>query len=541
MSPTPGAHPAGATRGELVAAVTAELADLPEGARAVVALSGGPDSTALAYLVAEARPDLGLTLAHVRHGLRDDTEDLAVVAMHADWLGLPLETREVEVVRDGDGLEAAARDARYAALREVAAEAGAEVVLVGHTADDQAETVLLRLARGTGLDGLTAMRPCSGDLLRPMLRLRRADVHRFVMLEGLPSVRDPHNLAPEVRRVVVRERLLPALEAVAPDPVGALTRLARLAADDVAAIEPLVEELLADTRRVGDVVCVPRARLAGAPVAVARRAVRALVTGLDPGPPPSAATTERLLSLAAGGGLDLPGGLRATAGGGWLAFAPIEPARQERCELTPGASLSWAPAAIGLRWHGPDDDASPASGGEGAVGQISLELPGAWSPPAVRVPDHVVPPGGDPEEATLLLPEGVERVVVRHRRQGDRLRLTGGTRRLKDLYIDAGVPRPLRARWPVVTDLDDRVLWVPGVATDDRLRQQARHRPGGLLVLTPDPARGPAGGPGEGPAGGPGEGPGVGPAGAPGEGPAEEPDDVQAEVPDEGTAPPGVL
>jgi tRNA(Ile)-lysidine synthase len=323
-----------------------------------------------------------------------------------------------------------------------------------------------------------------------MLRLRRADVHRYVMLEGLPSVRDPLNHAPQVRRVVVRRRLLPALEAIAPDPVGALTRLARLAGDDVAAIEPLVEELVADARRVGGVVCLPTARLAEAPVAVARRAVRALVAELAPGPPPSAAATARVLELQSGGGVDLPGGLRATAGGGWLALAPVEPPRQEASELTSGAALSWAPAAVGLRWHGPDDEPSAGIDEDQPPGQITLELPGVWSPPTVRVPDRVVPPGGTSEEATLLLPEGVERVVVRHRRQGDRLQLSGGTRRLKDLYIDVGVPRPLRARWPVVVDLDDRVLWVPGVATDEHLHHEARRCPGGLLALTTDPGGG---------------------------------------------------
>jgi tRNA(Ile)-lysidine synthase len=490
MSTSPGAHPAGVSRGQLVEAVRAGLAGLAEGARAVVALSGGPDSTALAYLVAEARADLDLTLAHVRHGLRDDAEDLAVVHMHADWLGLPLEIREVEVVRRGEGLEAAARHARYAALREVTAGVGADALLVGHTADDQAETMLLRLARGTGVDGLGAMRPRAGDLVRPLLRLRRSDVHRFVLLEGLPSVRDPHNLAPAVRRNVARHRALPALEAMGPDPVGALTRLADLAADDAAALAPLVAEVVAGARRVGRVVALRSPTLAEVPVAVARRAVREVLAEVGDGPPPSAAAVARVLGLGPGGGLDLPGGLRATAGGGWLALAPAGSVRQEPGELVAGDTLAWDPAAVGLRWLGPGTQGSAAD--EAPTGQIALELTGAWSPPRVEVPDALVPPGGDAAAATLVPPEEVVRVRVRHRRPGDRLRLPAGTRRLKDLYVDAGVPRPVRARWPVVVDEDDELLWVPGVAADARLVRQARRRPAGLLALAAPDAGGTA-------------------------------------------------
>jgi tRNA(Ile)-lysidine synthase len=351
---------------------------------------------------------------------------------------------------------------------------------------------LLRLARGTGVDGLGAMRPRAGDLLRPLLRLRRPDVHRFVLLEGLPSVRDPHNLAPAVRRNVARHRVLPALEAMGPDPVGALTRLADLACDDAAAIAPLVAEVVAGARRVGRVVALRTRTLAEAPVAIARRAVREVLAEVGDGPPPSAAAVSRVLDLRPGGGLDLPGGVRATAGGGWLALAPAGRVQQEPGELCPGDTLVWDPAAVGLRWLGPGAE-SEAGGGD-TDGQIALELTGAWSPPPVEVPDALVPPGGVASAATLVLPEDVERVVVRHRRPGDRLRLSAGTRRLKDLYVDAGVPRPVRSRWPVVADERDDLLWVPGVAADLGLVRRARHRPAGLLALaSPPPGTGPPG------------------------------------------------
>ena len=198
-----GPLPAGQSRAALLDEVVRVLAGIPADAALVVACSGGPDSSALAHLVAEARPDVHLHLVHVRHGLRDDDRrDVEVVRTHAAWLDVPLAIVDVEVVPDGHGTEAAARDARYAALRTEAATSGAHAIAVGHTADDQAETVLFRLARGTGIDGLAAMDAVSGDLLRPLLRLRRDDVHRFVALEGLPHAEDPTNQDPAVRRAI---------------------------------------------------------------------------------------------------------------------------------------------------------------------------------------------------------------------------------------------------------------------------------------------------------------------------------------------------
>jgi tRNA(Ile)-lysidine synthase len=483
MTTPPGAHPAGASRAELVAAVRDALGGLGEGTAVVVALSGGPDSTALAYLAAEARDDLRLTLAHVRHGLRDDAEDIEVVRRHADWLGVALEIREVEVDARGEGLEAAARRVRYRALREVAQEVGAAVILVGHTAEDQAETLLLRLARGTGLDGLRGMRPRTGDLLRPLLRLRREDVHRFVLLEGLPSVDDPQNRDPDVRRSVVRQRLLPALAEVAPDPVAALTRLAGLAHDDAAALDGLVAQVLAGARRVGPVIAVRRAPLDEGPVALARRVVRALVAEAGGGPPPSAAAVTRVLDLAPGGGVDLPRGVRATAGGGWLAVTSGDVPSSPAAALAPGSLVAWPPAGIAVRWHEAGDQAAVDDG------QIALELAGVWRRPRVRVPDRLLPPGGRPDAATTLVAEGVPRLWLRDRRPGDRLVLTGGTRRLSDVYVDAGVPRPVRARWPVVVDDEDRIVWVPGVARDHEVARRAARQPGGLLALDrPGPA-----------------------------------------------------
>jgi tRNA(Ile)-lysidine synthase len=479
----PGPLPAGLGRAELVAAVGEDLAGLPTGAAVVVALSGGPDSTALAYLATEARPDLAAVLVHVRHGLRDDRADLAVVERHADFLGIELEVVDVTVRRGRHGLEAAARDARYGALREIAARRGASAILVGHSADDQAETVLLRAARGTGLTGLAAMSTDADGVLRPLLRVRRSDLRRFVALEGLPVADDPTNADPDVRRVAVRNHVLPALSEIAPDPVGALGRLASLAADDDAALAELAEVAIVEAAvRLGDVVALPDAAVEALPAAVRRRLWRQLlVAAAGGGPPPSSAVIADLEALAPGRRI-LVGELEVTAGGGWRAIAPRGTARPSPHPLDVPGVTPWPLAGVAVHARTPEAPASPHT----PPGQIAFELTGAWTPPPVR-DELAVPPGGHADRCHLTLPAGLGPLTLRPRRPGDRCRTAVGTRRVADLLVDAKVPRPVRSRWPLVV-AGDRVVWVPGVAVDHEVLAAGRAAPALQLVLVPAPA-----------------------------------------------------
>jgi len=393
METPPGPLPAGQGRSALIDEVTRVLRVVPADVPAVLACSGGPDSTAMAHLSAEARPDLDLRLVHVRHGLRDDAADLEVIATHARWLDLPVVISDVEVESDGRGLEAAARDARYAALRDAARTCGASTILVGHTADDQAETVLLRLARGTGIDGLSAMEPVRDDLIRPLLRLRREDVHRFVDLEGLPVAQDPTNHDRQVRRAIVRHELLPVLARVAPDPVGSLARLADLARADAAALDVAAASTLAEVVRVGPVRAIADRRLGRlgdglAASALARRVVRHVLAefGADP---PDAATVSRVLALPDGSAASLPGPIEVTSAGGWRAFAPRRLPRTEPVELAVTGRTTWAPAGLDLVRVGPDDpDATRQL-------QAALPLPGVWTPPPADRHPSVRPRSSD--------------------------------------------------------------------------------------------------------------------------------------------------
>ncbi len=495
-----GPLPPGQPRAALVAEVLRVLATISVGRPAVLAFSGGPDSTALAHLVAEARPDLELRLLHVRHGLRDDREDLEVVRLHAGWLGLPLDEVDVEVLPEGQGLEAAARTARYEALREAATAHGGAPILLGHTAEDQAETVLLRLARGTGLDGLGAMPEVRGELVRPLLRLRRGDVHRFVELEGLPHAQDPTNRSPQIRRSTVRHHLLPVLEEVAPDPVGALVRLADLAQADAAALDVASRSAVAQVRSVGPVRTVPLEVLQvddPASVAVARRVVRHVLTALV-GEPPDAGTVQRVLLLEPGSAASLPGPIEVSSAGGWCTFAPRTLPEHGPVTVEAPGRHAWPPAAASIALLDPTDRrAEPELAGPVAddvesapVGQVAFDLPGAWHPPAPDPHPALLPPGAVPQRLVLALPTGIGPLVVRRREPGDHVATAAGTRSLQDLLVDVGLPRAIRDLWPVVAHDDGRVLWVPGYAADESVLRAGRRAPAAQLRVASDPAAG---------------------------------------------------
>ncbi|HSK24755.1 MAG TPA: tRNA lysidine(34) synthetase TilS [Egicoccus sp.] len=483
MAGSLGPLPPGRPRGDVLAAVAAGLVGVPEGAAVVVGISGGSDSTALAYLVAEAREDLALHLVHVRHGLRDDAAEQPVLDLHAAYLGLPLRRVEVEVVPAGEGVEAAARQVRYEALAATAADVGATFVVVGHTADDQAETVLLRAARGTGTDGLGAM-PRDRDLdgrarlLRPLLRLRREALREFLAAEGLPFVDDPTNTAPEVRRSVVRNVVLPALGQVGGDPVGALGRLAELSRADAAALDDMAATAAAEMLvRVGPVRCLPDDRLDALPLALRRRIVRAVLGELLDRPL-GADAVDRVLTLANGAAVDLAGAVRATAGGGWRTIGPPTEAVTPASGLSVPGEVAWPPIGARIVAITPRTGTTDAA----EAGQIAFELAEAWTPPAVRVPPHLLPPGGVAERMSLAVGPAHHHLEVRHRRPGDRLRTGGGTRRLQDVLVDAGLPRPVRDLWPIVA-VGDRVVWVPGIAADVETVQAGRAAPRALLVV----------------------------------------------------------
>ena len=398
---------------------------LPRGAGVLVACSGGPDSVALAAALSRCASALGVRLAvgHVDHALRPDSaRDAEAVRSIARRLEAPFHLRRLEPIDASElGLEAAAREARYAALADLAEEAGAARVATAHTLRDQAETVLLRLARGGGLGALAGVRrsrPLKGSILlvRPLLDVPRESTEAYCRASSLPTVQDPHNVDPRRARTRLRE-LMPGLRAALnPRLEEALAGAARVAAEEDELLEAQARAALGAAGSEGGFSAAELARL---PPALLRRALLLAAHGI--------ARPERLhLEELAGflvsgktGQLDLPGG-RAAIERGRLRFEAQRPAGALAAGVqVPGPGVyGWAGRALRV-----------GSGGQ----LVDLQLaPFPWT--------------------------------LRGRLPGDRFRVAGGrNRKLGDVWQAAGVPASRRDRIPVLADARGRVFWVEGL------------------------------------------------------------------------------
>lgn len=334
-----GPHPAVA---DVRRAVRTALTDLPPDALVLVACSGGADSLALAAALAFTAPRARLRagLVTVDHGLQAGSAERAeaVVRLAAD-LGLtPALSLKVTVGVEG-GPEDAARRARYAALGRAAAEVNAAAVLLGHTRDDQAETVLLRLARGSGTRSLSAMAERSGVYRRPFLELSRDTTRRACAALGLTPWEDPHNLDRRYARVRVRHDVLPVLEReLGPGITEALARTARLCRQDADALDQWADSAYRSARRdyassenlESQEVAFAVPDLEGLPVAVRTRVLhRAAVEVGAPGGALSAVHIDEMNRLIADWRgqrrVDLPGGVIAERRYGTLIVARRHP------------------------------------------------------------------------------------------------------------------------------------------------------------------------------------------------------------------------
>lgn len=384
-----------------------------------MALSAGPDSTALAVALAALR-DAGrigaLHALHVDHGLRPGGgEDAACARETCERLGIPFES--VRVTVGGGNVQASARRARYRALREAAKRHGATRIATGHTLTDQAETFLMRALRGAGARGLSAIPPRRGDIVRPLIDVAREEILPWLRREGFRWREDPSNASPRFARNALRHELAPVLRRLEPRFERALARAADLLRDDERALARSARPLLSADGAV------ELGRLAGEARAVRRRAVRQLWKAAAPGRRAlPAAQVEAILALAARGRpgeLSLPGGFRARAAYGRLSIEPVAAA------------------------------SPPAFAGP-------VHVPGAGT---FRLGDRVVEIGFDGAAgAPPAFP-----LVLRARLPGDRIRpeRAPGGKKLKALLIDRKVPRERRDGLIVLADGAGNVLAVP--------------------------------------------------------------------------------
>jgi tRNA(Ile)-lysidine synthase len=416
-------------------------------AHVLVAVSGGCDSVALLHLLRFAADDAGLriTAAHFDHGMRPGSAgDAAWVRGLCRAWGVELREGHADVALR---TEEEARDARYAFLRDAQSACGASHLATAHHADDQAETVLFRVLRGTGIHGLAGIPPSDGTgLIRPLLPFARAEIRGYARENGLRWRTDPTNAGVDPARNRIRRTLLPYIERhLAPGARRSLVRLAELARDDEAAWAAVLRPVLAEAVREEDgALVLVRERLTAYDWTLRARVLRSLLRRL--GPAPDRAGTRMALQFIShapsGRVLELPGGVRITTefGTARIERAPAEPAET-----------------------GPDEPLLIPAEGAGEGRFVIGGRPGSarWTcGPA---------DGADPDGHTLRMAvQGVRfPLVLRGRAPGDRIRTRAGTRPLKKVLGEARVPLRARRALPVLADADGAVLWVPGVARAD--------------------------------------------------------------------------
>ena len=404
--------------------------------RALVAVSGGPDSMALLDLLARSREAhrLELSVGHVDHGIDTRSAEAAsLVQRAAEERGLPFELLRLAL---GPGAtETSAREARLDAFEQLRHRAAAPVILLAHHADDQAETVLMRALRGSGPAGLAGIPARRGALVHALLPFRREELARYVLERGIEVWHDPANADRRHLRSWVRTDLLPHVEARLPGVRGSLLDLAaqaRAARDAWDAVLDLLPGL--DPRADDGGISVAAPVLAGYDSTLGTVVAGALGrrAGCLVGPRRSA----RILRLAA----DAESGRQVPLGGGWIAEIAFG-----RLRLVPA-----------------DEPGAAALAVSGAEGQIDW---GRWR---ITLEPGTAPARHARRAMTAWFPEGA--LLVRGPRTGERLAPLGGRGRrlLVRCFQDARVPASRRAGWPVI-EAGGAVAWVPGVCRTEAM------------------------------------------------------------------------
>jgi len=444
--------------------------------RALVAVSGGVDSMVLLDVLARLQDRLGLRLhvAHVHHGLRGKAadRDAAFVVAEAARRGLAASVCRLDPAerRRGESVEMWARAARYACLDAITARVRASRIAVAHTLDDQAETVLLHLLRGTGPRGLAGIPAVRRRILRPLLTVSRAEVEAYAAARGLAFRTDASNASDAYLRNRIRHHLLPLLaKEYNPRIVESLAALAVLMREDESALADQAASLLVKSvREAGPAVSLAVAALRGAPPAVARRAFQEAFQRARPeGTRGRHSLTRRHLAalrrlLTREGAERLPGGSEA---------------RREGTEIRIGPSPAPAPST---RRQAPRSEVEPPA-------DVPVR-PGVWASwPPLNCRVRVRRLKADARLARrarwreILSPRLLGApLTLRGWRPGDRFRPLGmsGEKKLQDFFVDAKVPRQERGRIPLLLT-GDRIAWVVG----HRIAEEFRFRGGGPACL----------------------------------------------------------
>lgn len=499
----------------MVRTALARDALLPAEGPVVVAVSGGADSLCLLGTLVtlcgpgQPWPRVVIVVAHLDHGLRGEAAraDAAWVADLATQLGVACRLGTCDVAalarREGRSIEDAGRAARYRFLREVATSEGAGRIFVGHTYDDQVETLIMQWLRGSGLAGLVGMRALEGAIARPLLDVSRSETHAYCAARGWTPREDPTNADLRYRRNRVRHELIPLLARYNPNLGQTLTRNAALLADD----ERYLQE---QAHRAWNAVCrevtaeqiaLGATALAALPAALRRRVLRRAASTLMAGEPAlearHVAILEALLARTRRRqAVDLPGAIRAHVAGDTLLFvrhAAAAPAAQDGGALPAERAASVAlpvPGCVavpGTGWRVRADLLDPAAGAlpPGAERPWIVERrEGSWgSLPAVGTAADV---GQAELRAYLDADAAGAPLSVRTWHPGDRFQPLGmqQEKKLQNYFVDAKVPRTERERIPLVWG-PRHLLWVAGHRLDERARLSTTTRRVLALRLEP--------------------------------------------------------
>ncbi len=435
----------------------------------LVAVSGGPDSVCLLSVLQALAKDLGLALhvAHLDHRFRgrDSADEAKFVAAVAEQLGIPATVEQFDVPafcrERGLSSQAGARRVRYEFLARVAATIGAHRIATGHTAGDQAETLIMRLLRGAGVSGLAGIPPLRDKIIRPLLGVTREEVLEYLRQQGLAFVTDPSNLKPVYTRNRVRREIVPVLEQFNPRVIEALASAAAILRDEDEAMEAHLASIAPGILlREEHGVRIRREAFNALLPALRRRMLRmavGLVAG-DEATELSSVRTEEVLAFASdartGRAMDLPEGLALEREYDYLVIRP----RKEPLEFTIGLAVPGVTALPGLFLEvetavldAPLSSELPFPQGRGNKEREFSEENYLWQ----AVFDY----------AKIALP-----LFVRSRRPGDRFQpagMAGKSKKLQDYFVDEKVPRLKRDAVPLLCTKQD-IIWVVGMRTDAR-------------------------------------------------------------------------
>lgn len=432
---------------------------LPKGSLVTVGVSGGPDSIALLHALNRLRSEYHwqLSAVHVNHGLRGEESDADAryVSERCEAWGIPCRVERVDVkgelAKGGANRQAVARKLRYEAFRRAVASFGADRLALAHQADDQVETVLMRLLRGTGPSGLTGIplaREWEGiHLVRPLLEVRRSEVEAYCAEHGLRPRQDPSNRDPRYMRNRIRLELVPQLETYNPRFQKAILQLSRIAAEEERYWEELAKQesdKVVEAREEGKVALhIPS--LLEADVALQRRVIKLILNCL-------AQRNEQEVTL------DSVEKVRKLAGG------------SNPSALVPLPGELWAEREYSRLWIMTSPPTVPSE--ETAFNPVVLSVPGEHSFPEGTIQSWI----GDraafqpsPSRALFDLDRLQTPLIARPRAPGDRIRPLGlgGSKKVKDVLIDAKISRRRREGLPLVV-AGEEVIWIPGVTRSDQ-------------------------------------------------------------------------